>query len=181
MHKKRWLVNDFARWGFHVFSLPGNTNKERELDSRRMKRDRILRLFGVRSRLVCASTRHLPVEQLVGAIIHQITIRSRKQVVCSTRKAEEETHPVVSATGGRNSVGVVSHLPDEHRVSLVGDEVLEALEIRLQNRPQLLCLALPSGQLEEADAFDVVEERVPVLRQFVRLLSRGGGWVVRGQ
>lgn len=108
------------------------------------------------------------------------------RAVCSTRESggRRKTHLVVSATSGRDPVGVVSHLPDEHRVSLVGDKVLEALEVRLQDGPELLRLGLPPAQLEEADAFDVVEERVAVLRQFVagvRFLRRARGRVVRGQ
>lgn len=96
------------------------------------------------------------------------------------KKRNGNAHFVVPATSGRNAVGVVRHFSDEHRVSLVGDKVLQALQIRLQYLPQMFRLLLLSVQLEVSDAFHVVEERVPVLRQFVLLLRRFGR-VARGQ
>jgi len=148
------------------------TNKERELDSCRMKQGGTLRLSGMRCRLV-------------GTIIHPSHHPFRRHALCVVHaKRRKKTHLVVSATSRRNAVDVVSHLPDERRVSLVGDKVLEseALEISPSNPPS----AAPPRPLpvnsRKRTPFDVVEERVlPVVRcQSVRLLRRGGGRVVRG-
>ena len=84
----------------------------------------------------------------------------------------KRSHLVISATRGQNPVGVISHLPEQHRVPLVGDKVLQARQIRLQYPPQLLRAALLSAQLEVSDAFHVVEERVAVRGPFVCALRR---------
>ena len=87
---------------------------------------------------------------------------------------------VISTTRERNTVRIIRHLPDEHRVSLVGHKLLQALQICLQYGPELLRFVFVGVQLEEADAFHVIEERISMSRPFIGS-GRGGGMTGRQQ
>ena len=140
--------------------------------SRSMKRRRIRHPLDAPCHWAFASSRRLLVCHLTGAACEKGEFKYMYVFAVSNL--------VVSTTRQRDTVRIIRHLPDEHRVSLVGYKLLQALQICLQYGPELLSFVFVGVQFEEADAFHVIEERIAMSCPFVGS-GRGRGMIGRQQ